>query len=254
MRAADASAALTPEQRRAAAAGAKGMMPIAGRPFLDYVLSGLVDAGLRDIALVIAPGANLIRAHYEEDAALSRLALTFVVQREPLGTANAVLAASEWVGAADFVVMNADNLYPVKVLRDLASLGEPGLPVFRRADLVASSNIPDERISAFALLEIDQDGYLKQIVEKPSPEAVDRAGGGALVSMNCWRFDTRILDACRDVPKSARGEFELPEAVALALSRGVKLKAVPARGPVLDLSTRADAVELARRVPSDVHL
>ena len=66
--------------------------------------------------------------------------------------------------------------------------------------------------------------------------------------MNCWRFDARIFDACRDVPRSARGEFELPEAVGLAVERGVRFRAVPARGPVLDLSRRADATDVARRL------
>lgn len=66
--------------------------------------------------------------------------------------------------------------------------------------------------------------------------------------MNCWRFDARIFDACRDVPKSARGEYELPEAVALAMARGVRFTAVPARGPVLDLSRRVDAADVARRL------
>ena len=66
--------------------------------------------------------------------------------------------------------------------------------------------------------------------------------------MNCWRFDARIFDACRDVPKSARGEYEIPEAVGLAAARGMKFKAVPARGPVLDLSRRADAADVSRRL------
>ena len=66
--------------------------------------------------------------------------------------------------------------------------------------------------------------------------------------MNCWRFDQRIFPFCRDVPVSARGEFELPEAVGGAVVAGMKFKTVPARGPVLDLSTRADASEVERRL------
>jgi len=72
------------------------------------------------------------------------------------------------------------------------------------------------------------------------------------VSMNCWRFDTRIFAACRDVPRSPRGEYELPEAVGLAMRRGLRLRAVPARGPVLDLSRRADAGEVERRLAGAV--
>ena len=66
--------------------------------------------------------------------------------------------------------------------------------------------------------------------------------------MNVWRFDERIFDACRDVPRSARGEFELPEAVALAVARGVPFRVIAARGPVLDLSRRADAADVERRL------
>jgi UDP-N-acetylglucosamine diphosphorylase / glucose-1-phosphate thymidylyltransferase / UDP-N-acetylgalactosamine diphosphorylase / glucosamine-1-phosphate N-acetyltransferase / galactosamine-1-phosphate N-acetyltransferase len=66
--------------------------------------------------------------------------------------------------------------------------------------------------------------------------------------MNCWRFDARIFDACRDVAQSARGEFELPEAVGLAASRGLRFRALRVTGPVLDLSRRADAADVERRL------
>jgi dTDP-glucose pyrophosphorylase len=255
MRAADGSARLTPEQQRAADAGLKAMMPIGGRPFLDYILAGLADAGIRDAALVVAPAHDAVKERYTDAAAPSRIRVSFVVQPEPLGTADAVLAGRQWAGDAPFLAMNADNLYPSPVLRDLAALREPGLPVFERGDLARTSNIPAGRFAAFALLDVGADGYLRRITEKPAPAAIERAGDSALVSMNCWHFDSRIFDACRDVPKSARGEFELPEAVNLALTRGVPFKAVPARGPVLDLSTRADAAEVARRLAAhDVRL
>jgi hypothetical protein len=50
------------------------------------------------------------------------------------------------------------------------------------------------------------------------------------------------------VERSPRGEFELPQAVGLAVRRQVPFKVLRARGGVLDLSRRADAVEVARRL------
>src|SRR5207253_6299219 len=97
----------------------------------------------------------------------SRLRLDLVVQDAPLGTANAVLAAESWVGGAPFLVMNADNLYPVDGLRALAAIDEPGFLAFDADDLVRASNIPAERVRAFALVDLDADGYLSRIVEKP---------------------------------------------------------------------------------------
>ena len=63
---ADRSVKLTGQQAAAADAGLKAMIPIE-RPFMDYVISALADAGCRRVCLVIGPGReyNLIRDHYE---------------------------------------------------------------------------------------------------------------------------------------------------------------------------------------------
>jgi len=261
MREPDPGAPLSREQHRAADAGLKAMMPVNGRPFLDYVLGSLAEAGLRDVALVVAPDHEMLRQHLAA-AAPARLQVSFAVQETPLGTADAVLAAETWTQGEPFLVMNADNLYPVAALRALAALDQPGFLAFDADDLVRTSNIPAGRVRAFALAVVDEDGYLASIVEKPAevpPEGESHETSSprvaspfsrkqTYVSMNCWGFDARIFQACRDVPKSTRGEFELPEAVALAVARGMRIKAVPANGPVLDLSRRADAADVARRL------
>ena len=268
MRQDDGSARLSPQQAAAAAAGHKAMMPINGRPFLDYLLSALADAAVTDVALVVAPDHERLRRHYVADAPPSRVRMAFIVQPEALGTADAIAATRSWVGDEPFLAMNSDNLYPVAALRDLAALDEPGLPAFDVEDLIASSNIPPDRVRSFATIDVDEHGYLTGIVEKPKEDLPPEGGSHEtepvasafrrkhqlirrkhqLISMNCWRFDARIFDACRDVPRSSRGELELPEAVGLAVRRGVRFRAVPARGPVLDLSRRADAADVERRL------
>jgi dTDP-glucose pyrophosphorylase len=258
MRQADPGVRLSEDQQRAADAGLKPMMHVNGRPFLDYVLSTLADAGITEVALVVAPDHEAVRRYYATVAPPSRIRLDYVVQQEPRGTADALLAAGPWTGGGLFLAMNADNLYPAAALADLARLSEPGLPAFDRDDLVDSGNIPPDRIKSFALIDVDDEGYLTGIVEKP-PESLLPPEGGShktqkrrkdrmLVSMNCWHFDSRIFAACRDVPRSVRGEFELPEAVGLAIRQGVRFRALPARGAVLDLSRRADAAEVERRL------
>jgi glucose-1-phosphate thymidylyltransferase len=247
MRAADPDAVLTPDQQRAADAGHKALMPVAGRPFIDYLLESLEQAGLEQIALVVAPDHDEIRAHVERYS-VSLIAIDLVVQTEPRGTADAVLSAESWTSGEPFLVLNSDNLYPVDAVREVAALDEPGLPVFARDELAHSSNIPPERVQAFAIVEIDAAGYLVRIVEKPDAARVRAAGPSAPVSMNCWRFDARIFDFCRRVPLSERGELELPQAVDLACRNGVRFRALPAHGPVLDLSRRSDAADLARRL------
>ncbi|MFN8060174.1 MAG: nucleotidyltransferase family protein [Vicinamibacterales bacterium] len=251
MRQSDAGVDLTPAQRLAASTGQKAMMPIgasAPRPFLDYVISAVADAGCRDVCLVVAPDHDAIRRHYTVDARPRRVTITFAVQDEPLGTAHAVRAAEAFANAEPFLVLNADNLYPTDVLRALVHLDGPGLPGFERDALVAESGFPASRVAAFALLDVDDAGRLRRIVEKPGDAQMAAAGPRALISMNVWRFDHRIFEACRRVPRSARGEFELPEAVGWAVRAGTPFVVVPARGAVLDLSRRGDVAAVARRL------
>jgi dTDP-glucose pyrophosphorylase len=240
MRAGDGAAPLAPAQAAAADAGLKAMMPF-GRPFLDFVLQTLADAGVREVALVLGPEHDTVREYYR-DVPKTRLGVSFVEQAQPLGTADAVWSARHWTRSSPFIVLNADNLYPSEVLARLTDGTAPALPGFERDSL----GIPLERIGSFALLQTGLGGRLERIVEKPGVEAMAAAGPVAPVSMNIWRFDERIFAACRDVPVSSRGERELPQAVGLAVERGIPFDVFPARGPVLDLSRRADVAAVAR--------
>lgn len=233
---------LDPAQAAAADAGLKAMMPF-GRPFLDYVLHALADAGFTDIALVLGPNHDRVGSYYR-GLRLSRIRISFLMQHEPAGTADAVLAGEAWCGDAPFIVLNSDNLYPVDVLSRLRAAAGPAVPGFERDSLGLSI----DRLGAYALIEAAPDGCLARVREKPGVAAVEAAGPGALISANVWRCDARIFDACRDVPVSARGEKELPQAVDLAARRGVCFEVIPVRGAVLDLSRREDVAEVARRL------
>ena len=235
MREADpASRLLTAAQETAADAGLKAMMPFE-RPFLDYSLHALADAGIRRAALVVGPEHDEVRAYYST-LRTRRLSIEFVIQQQPLGTADAVTAAEDWTHGESFLVLNADNLYPAEVLAALVSAPGPAVPGFARDAL----RLPLARLGTFALLEADHRGCLARIVEKPGDAAVVAAGPAALISVNLWRFDDRIFDPCRAAPLSARGERELPQAVGLAASRGVCIEVLAVQGEVLDLSRRAD--------------
>ena len=248
MRRADAEAGLAEAQARVADTGVKAMIPI-GRPFLDYVLSGLADAGVTDVCLVIGPEHGAVRDYYEGPAGLSRVHVRFAVQQQPLGTADAVAAAAGVVGSRDFLVLNSDNYYPVAAYRALAALDGPGLVAFERDAMIRESNVPADRIRQFAVIRIGAGDRMLDIVEKPDEETLASFGSDVYLSMNCWRFDTSVLEACGRVPLSARGERELTDAVRLAMHEaGTPFRVVRMAAGVLDLSSRGDIASVAGRL------
>ena len=234
---------LTSQQAVAAASGYKALMPIGGHRLIDYGLAALADAGIERAVLVVGPEHEDFRRHIDS-LELRRLTIDLAVQAEPLGTADAVLSAESAVGGEPFLMVNGDNYYPRRALRDLARHRGNALAGFDRAALVTDSNIPAERIAAFALVRA-RDGLLEEIVEKPSAQAVQAAGAHALVSMNAFGFTAEIFTACRRITPSPRGELEIVDAVR-ALRGPVSV--LPATGVVLDLSRREDIGEVEARL------
>ncbi len=247
MRRADGEAALSDAQSASADAGLKGMIPI-DRPFLDYVITALADAGITTVVLVIGPDHDAIRTYYTQTSPPTRVQMTFAVQDEPIGTANAVIAAADRIGDAPFLVLNADNHYPADAVRALAAHETAGVVAFDRDALLADGLIEPERLRQFAVLDIDATDALRTIVEKPGDTLDPASEVARWVSMNLWAITPALVGACRAVPRSARGEFELPEAVGLAISHGEHIRVVRAHSTVLDLSSRSDVPKVAARL------
>jgi glucose-1-phosphate thymidylyltransferase len=247
MRRAQESASLSDAQSAVADTGVKALIPV-GRPFLDYVISALADAGICDVCLVVGPEHAALEERYGTGG-FERVTVSFAVQAEPRGTADAVLAAERWAAEEPFLVLNSDNYYASQTVARLAALGEPGLVAFSREGLRAGG-IAESRVASFAVLELE-DEYLVRIIEKPTETELSRLGSELWVSMNCWSFDARIFQACREVPLSSRGELELPVAVGTAIARGdMRVRAVRSSAPVLDLSSRADIANVTARLAS----
>ena len=248
MRHEDARAGLSESQSSVADSGLKGMIPI-GRPFLDYVISALADAGITNVCLVIGPEHQRVRDYYEQEVELTRVRMHFAVQEKPLGTADAVLAAETFADGEHVLVLNSDNYYPIHTLRALRELGAAGVAVFEREALVRLGNTDADRIGKFSVVRFDEAGMLTQIIEKPDAGVIASLGNEVFVGMNSWSLPPAIYRACRRIVPSARGELELPDAVQYARDvLGVSFRVLSFHDGVLDLSSRGDIASVAERL------
>ena len=258
MRKATPGTDLSREQAAAADTGVKALIPIqlggearpglVDRPFLDYVLSALADAGWRRVCLVIGPEHDAVRRYYV-GLAMRRVSVEFAVQERPRGTADAVAAAERFAAGDPFLCVNSDNYYPPEALRALGEMSGAGLAAFDRDAMLAGGNIPPERVQRFAILDVDGAGLMRRIIEKPSEAQLAAMGRPLWLSMNCWRFEASIFEACRSIEPSPRGELEITSAVQHAIDRlGVSFRAVRCASAVLDMTGREDVAAVASRL------
>ena len=136
-----------------------------------------------------------------------------------MGTADALaqaMAQYPELRSNIFTICNGDNLYSVKALSLLREKREAphALISYSRSGL----EFPDDRISKFAVMAIDNENYLENIIEKPEPEVVEKyrdVYGEIRVSMNVFSFNGTLIDQyISDCPiHPLRQEKELPEAV-----------------------------------------
>jgi dTDP-glucose pyrophosphorylase len=241
MRREDSSATLSEDQAKVAESGVKGLIPV-GRPFLDFLLSALADAGFTDVCLVIGPEHEAIRA-YCRKLNLQRIRIHLAVQREARGTADAVAAAEGFTGQDEFLVVNSDNYYPPETLRAAREMDGPGLVAFSFRALVEAGAIPPDRVATFPAVRTDGAGMLQDLTSK-------KAKAGDYISMNCWRFGPSIFPASRSILPSERGELELPDAVRQSMKAGQRYRVIRCERGVLDISSRADVAGVAEKLLS----
>ena len=105
---------------------AKQLLPLANKPVLFYAIEALVDAGIRDIGIIVGDTAAEIEAAVGDGARWgAEVHITFIQQEAPLGLAHAVLTAEPYLGADRFVMFLGDNLIGESLQATVAAFAAP---------------------------------------------------------------------------------------------------------------------------------
>lgn len=228
-----------------------------GRPLMDYLLYNAKKAGYKNIYIVINEQGGLFKEFYGKKKTnndFNGLNISFPIQYipknrvKPFGTADAVFQAVEQfpeLQSQQFTVCNSDNLYSENALRSLRKTKNSCAFISYDRDALEFTL---KKIYSFAVMNLNDNNYLKNIIEKPTIEEAKKYinnDGKIRVSMNIFKMDGKIiypyLKNCPVHP--IRNEKELPTVVLNCVSDNAEaFLAIPLSEHVPDLTAKEDII------------
>lgn len=207
----------------------KPLLRVCGRPIIEHIFLGLHAAGVRQALVVTGYRGDQIEAYLGTGSRVG-MQLTYRRQLKPEGTARALLLARDGVGDQPFLLSWGDILV--------------------EHDQYCALITDFQRVSCAALLAINEtadpwqgaavyvDGSLRvtQLIEKP-PRGASRTRWN---NAGIFVFTPLVFRYAERLVPSARGEYELPQAIGAMIDDGQLVRAHPVRGFWSDLGTPAD--------------
>tara|TARA_B110000003_G_scaffold32866_1_gene30550 strand:+ start:404 stop:1246 length:843 start_codon:yes stop_codon:yes gene_type:complete len=231
-------------------------------PFISYLLQNIIYSGFKNIYVVTSENDTHFRKNFQDilKIDLSKSNIFFPIQyipinrKKPLGTADAILQTMNQfpeLKTNSFCVCNGDNLYSKQALTTIRKTKfKNAFIAYDREGLKFSK----KRISSFAIVKIDNENKLIDIIEKPGKQTINESKdslGKIRVSMNLLKFDGKhsynYFNNCR-INKN-RNEKEIPDVIKKMTSEGkININGILMSENVLDLTSKKDIVKVQKYI------
>jgi glucose-1-phosphate thymidylyltransferase len=228
---------------------AKQLVPIANKPILFYGIDDMVEAGIKEIGIIVGSTRDEVIAAVG-DGARWGVDITYIPQDAPLGLAHCVLVARDFLGDDDFVMYLGDNMLQQglagftdrfeQARTDAATLrlGDDASSVPAAQILLAKVDDPRQ----FGVAELADDGEVLRLVEKPSDPPSD------LALVGVYLFDRHVHDAVAAIEPSGRGELEITDAIQWLIDHGHRVNHEVLDGWWIDTGKKDPLLECNRLV------
>jgi dTDP-glucose pyrophosphorylase len=228
----------------------KPMLYVQGKPILQHILEGLLQAGVREFFIVTGFRAEVVEDYFG-DGAKWGAAIHYGRQVTQDGTGKAPEVARDFVGQDDFFLTYGDILVRPQTYQDMqARYKERSF-----SGLITCTGSQD--VTKGAILFFDKDFCLRRLIEKPSPaqlEELRRSGElppGSIAWYNAgiYIFQPVVFDFTARLQKSPRGEYELTDAITGLAETGHRLAGLEIQGRWVDVRDPETLAALERDTP-----
>lgn len=218
----------------------KPMLPIGNRSVISLLFSRLKSVGIEEVALVIGFEGEKLQTLIG-DGSRYGVKVSYIWQKEQLGTGHATLICEEFVAGEPFVLIFGDILTPAENFTEMADL-------FGRDDCDAVISVfTVEDPSHGGAVEV-KDGLVTGLIEKPPPGSMPNAYCNAGVFV----WPAEIFDLIRDLEKSPRGEYEFTDGITRFVEKGRRLRAFELHGYWENITDPETCLRMNRNVLSEI--
>ncbi|NWF86366.1 NTP transferase domain-containing protein [Candidatus Bathyarchaeota archaeon] len=194
----------------------KHLIKVGGKPILEHCLSAVKDAGIDEALIIVHYMEDAIRRYFGDGKRVG-LKIDYAKQEAMLGTGNAVSIAEPYV-KDDFLIVNGDLLFSAEAVKSVIDSHKKEKPA---ATMAA---VPVENPEDYGIIELKEEKHVKRIVEKPSR----KESPTNLANAGIYAFSTEIFDKIKATSASARGEWEITDAISqLAKEKTVLAVTIP---------------------------
>lgn len=203
----------------------KQMMPVYDKPMIYYPLSILMLAGIKEILIISTPHDLPQFEKLLGDGSRIGCKFQYAVQAEPNGLAQAFVIGADFIGQDSVALILGDNIfYGDGLSRLLQDLSEP------QGGVVFAYQVADPE--RYGVVEFDEHKNAVSIEEKPEQPKSNYAVPGL------YFYDNSVVEIAKNIPMSARGEFEITDVNKVYLEQGRLRVGVLSRGTAwLDTGT-----------------
>jgi glucose-1-phosphate thymidylyltransferase len=215
----------------------KQLIPVANKPILFYGIEDLIEAGIRDIAIIIGP--NKAQVIETVESATWNAKIKFIEQEYPLGIAHTIQIAQDFLQGDSFIMYLGDNILRDGVVAHVKK--------FEDSDCECSILLTEvDNPQDFGIATLNEKKEIVRVVEKPNTPQSN------LAVIGVYLFRSKIFEAVKEIKPSKRNQLEITDAIQWLIDHDYRVLSSMVQNWWKDTGKPGDILHANRLILDDI--